>query len=350
MPEISIIVPIYNVEQYLKRCVDSILAQTFKDFELILVDDGSPDSCPFICDEYARIDSRIKVIHKANGGLSDARNAGLEMATGNYIAFVDSDDWIASDTYEYLYELIKKNEADVVSGSYVLTKNDDVKFSNLKSEIVIEGTSEILKFYFQQDKIHGKNDFPVWIKLYRRDLFNDIHFPDDKLYEDNITNFLIFSKCNKYVKSSKEIYAYFQRFQSITKTQLSAKHLSLIEVSKEMLSLSMKYGEELQRLAEKKLAMAYFSILTMYVRYGTDMEFSVISDCLKEYKKKKYLFLKDEKSVSVLIISFLICTNIKFCRKIFAMKNYKINRKKSQGGVLKYSILSKMEVSYGYAA
>ena len=121
MPEISIIVPIYNVEQYLKRCVDSILAQTFKDFELILVDDGSPDSCPFICDEYARIDSRIKVIHKANGGLSDARNAGLEMAMGNYIAFVDSDDWIASDTYEYLYELIKKNKADVVSGSYVLT-------------------------------------------------------------------------------------------------------------------------------------------------------------------------------------------------------------------------------------
>ena len=239
MPEISIIVPIYNVEQYLKRCVDSILAQTFKDFELILVDDGSPDSCPFICDEYARIDSRIKVIHKANGGPSDARNAGLEMAMGNYIAFVDSDDWIASDTYEYLYELIKKNKADVVSGSYVLTKNDDVKFSNLKTEIVIEGTSEILKFYFQQDKIHGKNDFPVWIKLYRRDLFNDIHFPDGKLYEDNITNFLIFSKCNKYVKSSKEIYAYFQSFQSITKTQLSAKHLSLIEVSKEMLSLSI---------------------------------------------------------------------------------------------------------------
>ncbi len=113
MPIISVIVPVYNVEEYIHRCIDSILAQTFKEFELILVDDGSPDQSGKICDEYALIDSRIKVIHKKNGGLSDARNAGLEVAQGEYIGFVDSDDFIESDMYEKLLEACKENSSQI---------------------------------------------------------------------------------------------------------------------------------------------------------------------------------------------------------------------------------------------
>ncbi len=115
-PEISIIVPVYNTEKYLDRCIRSIVRQTFADFELILVDDGSPDACPQMCDMWAGRDSRIRVCHKENGGLSSARNAGLAAARGNYIGFVDSDDWIAADMYAHLYELIRANGADIASG------------------------------------------------------------------------------------------------------------------------------------------------------------------------------------------------------------------------------------------
>ena len=106
--KISVIVPVYNVENYLRRCVDSIINQTYKNLEIILVDDGSPDNCPVICDEYAQKDSRIKVIHKENGGLSSARNCGMDMATGEYIGFVDGDDWIESDMYKFLIENAEK--------------------------------------------------------------------------------------------------------------------------------------------------------------------------------------------------------------------------------------------------
>lgn len=114
VPKISIIVPVYRVENYLDRCIKSILNQTFTDFELILVDDGSPDRCPQKCDDWCKVDKRIKVIHKENGGLSSARNAGLEAAKGEYIGFVDSDDWITCDMYELLYRLAKKYKADIV--------------------------------------------------------------------------------------------------------------------------------------------------------------------------------------------------------------------------------------------
>src|SRR4051794_4889210 len=118
MPKISIVVPVYKVEKYIKRCVDSILAQTYQDFELILVDDGSPDNCGKICDSLAKQDKRIKVIHKENGGLSTARNAGIDVAVGEYIGFVDSDDWVTKDMFEYLLNLIEDNECDISSVSY----------------------------------------------------------------------------------------------------------------------------------------------------------------------------------------------------------------------------------------
>lgn len=118
MPEISIIVPVYRVEKYLDRCVNSILNQTFTDFELILVDDGSPDRCPFMCDEWGKKDHRIKVIHKKNGGLSSARNAGLEIYQGRYVFFVDSDDWIEKNALDILYNIAVSTKADIVVGNH----------------------------------------------------------------------------------------------------------------------------------------------------------------------------------------------------------------------------------------
>ena len=127
-PLISVIVPVYNVEQYIHQCVDSILSQTYKNLEIILVDDGSPDNCPAICDEYARNDDRVKIIHQENGGISAARNSALDLCTGEYIAFVDSDDWIESNAYEEMMSEMQKKDLDVVfCGVNVITADGAIK-------------------------------------------------------------------------------------------------------------------------------------------------------------------------------------------------------------------------------
>ena len=142
-PKISIIVPVYKVEKYIHKCIDSILNQTFKDFELILVDDGSPDNCGKICDEYAKKDSRVIVIHKENGGLSSARNSGLDIARGDYIGFVDSDDYIENDMYELLYNLCEENNCDISSCSSII-HFPNKKVINGGHELIIHNKKEIL--------------------------------------------------------------------------------------------------------------------------------------------------------------------------------------------------------------
>lgn len=312
---ISIIVPVYNVANYLERCINSLLKQTYSNLQIILVDDGSTDASPKICDDFAKKDGRIQVIHKENGGLSSARNAGISAATGEYIAFVDSDDWVISDAYEYLYDLIIKYEADVVSADYELTYGDDISVSKTTSEYKIEGSLNILKYYMLQDNLHGKNDYPVWIKLYKKNLFDNIKFPDGKIYEDNITNFKILQNCNTYVKSKKNIYAYFQRRESITKTKLTKKHLALLDVANEMIGLTE--DEELKKLCNRKLAMSYLSLLSMYVRYGSDLDKTVIDNLVLEYKHKKSTYIQSETKLSLKLFSFAVCMNVHFCRFIY---------------------------------
>lgn len=208
---ISIIVPVYKVEKYLAQCVNSILNQTLVDFELILVDDGSPDSCPQICDVYARTDHRVKVIHKSNGGLSDARNAGIDIAQGKYIAFVDSDDLISHDMYERLYNNIIKYDADLAMCS---SEHIDESISELKSpengEITVFEDDKILKSLFEKKL----NNF-VWNKLYKHELFKEIRYPVGKIYEDLFTTYKILSLCGTVVYDSSKLYGYRVREDSI---------------------------------------------------------------------------------------------------------------------------------------
>ena len=336
-PVISIIVPVYNVEKYLSRCVDSILAQTFRDFELILVDDGSTDNSAEICDKYAAKDSRIKVIHKENGGQSSARNNGLEIAIGKYIGFVDSDDWISTDCFEYLYTLIEKFNADAVSADFVFAyENKPVAFQKYKNpkEKIIAGADEILCYYLKQDKMHGKNDFAVWGKLFKRELFRGLRFPAGKIYEDNIINFKLFQKCARYVKSTKEIYAYFQRDISTTKSILAQKHLALIDVSNEMLAIAQANyhaDKKLIKLCKRKIAMSYFSVLAKYIRFGTDLNDKKIKELVMEYKKVKHFYLRTEKSIKIHLISFFMCLNITLAKKMY---------EKFNGGGYKYRVVA----------
>ncbi len=225
MPAISIIVPVYKVEKYLNRCIDSILAQSFPDFELILVDDGSPDKSGKICDDYAAKDSRIKVIHKENGGLSSARNAGLDMAAGSYVGFVDSDDWIDSDMYKVLYENIVSTNSDISECCFVRVKSDSPQSSIQTTErIVLSGNEALIELY--SANFYGS---VVCVnKLYRKDLFEKLRFPVGKINEDQYLTPKLYHQSDKIVFTNYIGYFYYCNENSITQSQFSLKKLDAV--------------------------------------------------------------------------------------------------------------------------
>ncbi|SEW45007.1 glycosyltransferase [[Clostridium] fimetarium] len=209
---VSIIVPIYKVENYLEKCLESIIAQTHKNLQIILIDDGSPDGCGKICDTYAKKDSRITVIHQENKGLSAARNAGFEIVKGKYIGFVDSDDYIAADMYENLVTAIEKYDTDISMCSYYKVENNVVskaQYPEIKD--CVYSKNEALKELLIDHKIQNF----VWNKLYKKELFLNVRFPDGKEFEDIATIFYIFEKINSIVKISQTNYFYVTRPESI---------------------------------------------------------------------------------------------------------------------------------------
>lgn len=212
-PLISIIVPVYNVEKYLQRCLNSIALQTYDHFEAILIDDGSSDNSPQICDDYKQRDRRFQVIHQSNQGLSAARNHGLDVAKGDYITFIDSDDWVSADYLSELYSLTKNNQADMAIASHQHTTTFPAKETKIKSSV---------KNYSRQEALFeliAKQNQPFVIscgKLYRKELFNEIRFPVGKYHEDEFTSHLLISRASKIVYSNKILYFYYQRPNSIT--------------------------------------------------------------------------------------------------------------------------------------
>ncbi|MBR5278251.1 MAG: glycosyltransferase [Clostridia bacterium] len=235
MPQISVIVPVYKVEQYLDRCVESILAQTFADFELILVDDGSPDNCPKMCDDWATKDARIKVIHKPNGGLSDARNAGIDWVFANsksdWLHFVDSDDYIHPRMLEVLYNAAIDNATDVSICDYYTSNNptpdiDEITFEKMSVEAAYE-------------KRCGLLDLAVG-KLYKKELFTDIRYPFGLLYEDSWTTYKVIFSVKELAFASAQLYCYYVNPESITKSKWSPKWLAEIEAHEEQLRFFYK--------------------------------------------------------------------------------------------------------------
>ena len=226
---VSVIVPIFKVESYLRTCVESITAQTYRELEIILVDDGSPDGCPALCEELAREDPRIKVIHKENGGLSDARNAGLDIATGDYIGFVDSDDAVEPDMFEVLVGLLEEHEADISCCRYIRVWEDgrEEPVGDDRQVHVYTGT-EALKEY-----LYGKTMDPfVWNKLYRAELLNgDVkhRFIKGIIGEDNPFNIELLKTEPKTVLAGEAKYCYLQaRPGAITNSGVSQKKIDSV--------------------------------------------------------------------------------------------------------------------------
>lgn len=212
-PIISVVVPCFQVENFLERCVNSILNQTFKNFEIILVDDGSTDATRDICDFYAYRFPTIKVIHKENGGLSDARNVGIENAVGEYICFIDSDDSVHPDYLRILFEMIESTDADISVCSYREVNEPCLIYDNItESEVISYSGAEAVRELILSDRMMNY----AWNKLYRRLLFLDIKYPVGKRWEDIGTTYKLFDESKKVVYTSSQLYFYLRRTGSIT--------------------------------------------------------------------------------------------------------------------------------------
>lgn len=233
MDLISVIVPVYKVEQYLNKCVESIVNQTYKNLEIILVDDGSQDSCPQICDEWARKDSRVKVLHKENGGLSDARNVGLHIAKGEYVAFVDSDDWLDDEYLEIMHCKINEHDADLVACDFLMAYDDSESVSKVSDfNFEINTTEEAMGYLIKGNKYRAV----AWNKLYKADLLRNESFPVGKIHEDEFFSYKIIAKSKKLVYIERPLYYYRQRSGSIM-SGFSKKHITVLEAYLERIDL-----------------------------------------------------------------------------------------------------------------
>lgn len=280
MPKISIIVPVYKVEEYLPRCVESILAQTFSDFELLLIDDGSPDNCGAICDEYAETDDRVKALHIKNGGVSNARNIGIDAAIGNYISFVDSDDVICPQYYEAMLE--NADDADVVYCEYKKF-TQECEFERIKNCDT--------QVYYGKDIFSNPSlsFFIVWNKIIKRELLQNHRFSKEiKNAEDSLFAFDLLTKCNKVVYVKHKMYGYFIRQTGAVGSIDIAGRKNVVKVWKYILETSILNG---YRIAEKIAndCLIDASIGLLYASKGKDNEEYI--NCKKHLRKNASIIL-----------------------------------------------------------
>ena len=252
-PTVSIIVPVYKVEPYLRRCVESILAQGYRHWELILVDDGSPDRCPAMCDAYAAKDERIRVVHKANGGLSDARNHGLDVATGDYVLFVDSDDYIHPTMLQVMTQLGMEEDADIVQCGYI--RGTSECFPTIEEKTRHEAFDNRTIF------ASTKQQTILWAKIYRRTLWEGLRMPVGKIHEDDFTTWKLYYRSRKIVVTGTPYYYYYKNPQGIMASEGRRLSPVLVEAYEERIA----YFEEVHEETLALLSRWRFSMPLAYI-------------------------------------------------------------------------------------
>jgi len=286
MPEISVIVPVYNVEQYLQRCVNSILAQSFSDFGLIIVDDGSSDKCGDLCDKYLELDSRIILIHQHNGGLSSARNVGLDLSFTNinseWITFIDSDDWIHPEFLFALLHGIQECGTMISACSYKrVTVNAD-SYAEKENKFLVYTPSDYYK------NIDGS--VTAWGKLYNKHLFKSIKYPVGKIHEDEFVTYRLVFSCNNIAHTDSILYYYYFRENSITNEQWSSAKLSLFEGYENQIC----FFERNNNLELRDYIFSYYIDSLMnsyYLTKGKDLQDRKTIKNKLRFCKKKYKYI-----------------------------------------------------------
>lgn len=304
---ISVIVPIYNIAPYIEKCITSILGQTYSNFELLLIDDGSPDNCGVICDEIAKTDNRIKVFHKPNGGLSDARNYGLKMSTGTLISFVDGDDYVDSHFLESMINVMNSENCEIVECRSIKFEDGEKPSADYKT-----GFSTFLpKEWLTETNLNDFISCAVWNKLYRKSLFNSISFPVNRHYEDEATTYKVVYNARKIVRLNASLYFYRQRDGSITQSEFSKK-----EIDDKFLALEEKclYFE-----TNNEFDIACFSYSKLAVFMVQNFQKIEKSKCTVWYSYILKIFSKTLKCASVPI-------KYKLYIFLFLIFNYGVNR------------------------
>ena len=271
MPEISVIVPVYKVEQFLHRCVDSILCQSFQDFELILVDDGSPDNCGALCEAYAAQDSRVCVIHQKNGGLSAARNTGIDyvMANSNshWLAFVDSDDWVHPDYLKVLYSTAEQTLCKISACGFFRTEGESFPQEQDFSVFCLSADD----YYCGQ--FHDGVTAVAWNKLYHRSLFKKLRYPIGKLHEDEFTTYQAIYQTGKIGVTPAQLYAYYQNPEGIMRSQWNPRRMHVLEAFEQQIAFARQHGYErlLCKIAEQYIYSVYGHLQKAIVVYRKEL-------------------------------------------------------------------------------
>ena len=314
---ISIVVPVYNVEKYLSTCVESILKQTYSNIEVILVDDGSTDCSGKMCDHYMGQDERIKVIHKKNGGLSDARNKGIIQAEGKYITFIDSDDVVSSDYVEYLYNILEENDGDIAICDPVhCYPNEKIVFEQETFMRVYKAEDAIVEMLYQKSFLVA-----AWGKLYKKDYFEEIEFPKGMLFEDSAVMYKIFDKAKIIVYGNAKLYGYMHREGSITTKKFSKRDCDILIICQQLTEYLSNRSEKLQKAARSYQTAAAFRIYMNAPRNGMfDSEIQNSEQLLKINCK---LVMQDpciRKKMKIALLMYM------FARPIMPIIYKKINR------------------------
>lgn len=305
--KISIVVPIYNVEKYLKKCVDSLISQTYKDIEIILVDDGSPDNCKKICDEYKIQDERIKVIHKKNGGLSDARNKGTEVATGEYILYVDADDFVEKTACEELAKIINKFNPDIIcfncnkindKGENMIQNSSIYRYDNTKKTKVLTFEEAMI------DNLYRKSiRYEAWSKIYKREIVIKEKFPEGMLAEDFATFYKFLRKAKKIIYYDRCLYNYVVREGSIMSEKKVKLYVDIYKTEHDIYMIfntickSQKEKEQLEKRHFNNLSKIYAKLYKTSDEQYKKIELDVRNDM----NKIKFKLLKNKEKILYII-------------------------------------------------
>lgn len=288
-PLISVIIPVYNVVEYLSGCIDSVVNQTYKNLEIILVDDGSTDGSAQMCEEWALKDNRITVIHKTNGGLSDARNAGIAAATGEYIEFIDSDDTVSKKITEHLLSIVEENNTEIgICDPVHCYPDTSYQYQEAHSVKVLTVEDALCEMMYQKSFLVS-----AWGKLFKRFLFNDVKFPVGMLFEDSAIMYRLFEKVNLVVYSDAKFYGYLHRDNSITTKKFTRRDCDILQICQEQVKFAKNYSSKVYNAA---LAYQIAGAFRVYLNAPSGSEFkSDLQVCENLIRKNgiKVLFNKN---------------------------------------------------------
>lgn len=319
-PLISIIVPIYNVEKYLPKCIESIIGQTYKDLEIFLVDDGSTDSSGIICDRYKAKDKRIHVLHKKNGGLSDARNVAIDIATGQYVFFVDGDDYINRKTIASLYENASKTGADIVTTDYVaLFEYESPKYERPTNSVVVLNTQDALENLMYQKDVKTS----AWGKLYKSELFSGIRYPKGKICEDLPTTYLLFAKAKLICLTKTKMYYYLQRSNSILNSNFNVGRMDALDFAEHETSFIQK---KYPSIVKSAICREFMEAIYILIKLNGDTmlyhsEYLKVSNSIK--KNRRIVFFDRKAPKKFRFCALLCCIDIRLAQNILSKRHNK---------------------------